>query len=233
MPSRIFFTKACSSWPPGTIEATGRSRLTELGGLKGPLRWVLIFYMFGALSISGFPLLSGFVSKSLVIYAAELEQRGWVVLLLSIASVGTFFSVGLKLPYFTWFGAFKSIETKAIPRGMVVAMALASAINLGIGVWPEILYSVMPFNIAYQPYTATHVLETVELLGLTALAFWFFRSQLVAKAAITLDVDWFYRRPALVLGRWLVTAVNDSFAAVRKSSARRCAMFDTIFCRPA
>ena len=204
------------------IQATGRRRLSELGGLSGPLRWVLVFYMFGALSISGLPLLSGFVSKSLVIHAAELEHRGWVVLLLNVASVGTFLSVGLKQPYFIWFGARRSIKTSPIPPGMYLAMGLASAINLVLGLSPEILYGVMPFNVTYQPYTAAHLLETVELLGFTALAFWFFRWQMVAKAAITLDVDWLYRRPALALGRRLVTAVNDSFAAA-ESLALNCA----------
>ncbi|MBM4297394.1 MAG: hypothetical protein FJ143_06595 [Deltaproteobacteria bacterium] len=195
------------------IEATGRCRLTELGGLNGPMRWVLVFYMFGALSISGFPLLSGFVSKSLVIYAAELEHRSWAVVLLSVASVGTFLSVGLKLPYFTWFGARRSRAVKAIPRGMYVAMALASAINLAIGIRPELLYGVMPFAVTYRPYSAAHLLESCELLGFTALAFWFYRVQMAAKAALTLDVDWFYRRPALALGRSIVTAVNGAFAA--------------------
>ncbi|MGZ8442998.1 MAG: Na(+)/H(+) antiporter subunit D [Candidatus Binatia bacterium] len=194
------------------IQATGRRRLSELGGLNGPLRWVLVFYMFGALSISGLPLLSGFVSKSLVIHAAELEHRGWVVLLLSVASVGTFGSIGLKLPYFTWFGSRRPIKTDAIPCGMYLAMALASAINLTLGLWPGLLYGVMPFNVTYQPYTAAHLLESVELLGFTALAVWFFRAQMTAKTALTLDVDWFYRHPAPSLRRWFVDAVNDLFA---------------------
>ena len=196
------------------IQATGRRRLSELGGLNGPLRWVLVFYMFGALSISGLPLLSGFVSKSLVIHAAELEHRDWVVLLLSVASVGTFLSVGLKLPYFIWFGSRRSVKTDPIPSGMYLAMTLASAINLALGVSPELLYGVMPFNVAYQPYTAAHLLETAELLGFTALAFWFFRAQMVAKSALTLDVDWFYRQPAPALRRWFIDTVNDVFAAV-------------------
>jgi multicomponent Na+:H+ antiporter subunit D len=195
------------------IEATGRCRLTELGGLNGPLRWVLVFYMFGALSISGFPLLSGFVSKSLVIYAAELEHRNWAVVLLSVASVGTFLSVGLKLPYYAWFGAQRSFKCKALPIGMYVAMALASAINLVLGLWPELLYGVMPFRVNYQPYSAAHFLETGELLVFTAMGFWLFRSQMAPTAAISLDVDWFYRRPGLALGRQTVSAVNDSFAA--------------------
>jgi len=195
------------------LHATGRRRLSDLGGLHGALRWVLVFYMFGALSISGLPLLSGFVSKSLVLHAAELEHRDWVVLLLSIASVGTFLSVGLKLPYFTWFGSRRLITIEAIPYGMVVAMALASTINLALGLWPELLYSLMPFRVDYEPYTATHIVEVLELLGFTALAFWFFRTQMIPKAALTLDVDWFYRSAAPWARRLCVDWVNDVFAS--------------------
>src|SRR5690606_1529153 len=38
------------------IYATGKSRLSELGGLAHKMKWVLGFYMIGAFSISGFPL---------------------------------------------------------------------------------------------------------------------------------------------------------------------------------
>ena len=107
------------------VHATGRRKLTELGDLIGSLPWVLVFYMFGALAISGFPLLSGFVSKWLVVHAAEIDHHDWVALLLSVASVGTFLSVGLRLPYLAWFGPKRAIRTGSIPPGMYIAMALA------------------------------------------------------------------------------------------------------------
>jgi multicomponent Na+:H+ antiporter subunit D len=199
----------------GTVlYATGRGKLTELGGIAAGLPWVLVFYMVGALSISGFPLLSGFVSKALVIHAAELDHRSWIVLLLSVASVGTFLSVGLKLPYFTWFGSKRSLRLNAVPPGMYIAMALASVVNLAIGVAPEILYRVLPFAVEYRPYTASHLLETVELLAFTGLAFWFLRSKLYTKATLTLDFDWLYRTAAPLLRQLLVVRVNQGFAFI-------------------
>lgn len=196
------------------LYATGRRKLTELGGIAARLPWVLVFYMVGALSISGFPLLSGFVSKALVIHAAELDHRSWIVLLLSVASVGTFLSVGLKLPYFTWFGSQRSLRLNAIPPGMYIAMALASVINLVIGVAPEILYRVLPFAVEYRPYTAAHLLETIELLTFTGLAFWFLRRKLYGNATLTLDFDWFYRTSAPFVRRLLIVRVNQGFAFV-------------------
>lgn len=211
------------------IHATGRRRLSNLGGLYGSLRWVLLFYMIGALSISGLPLLSGFISKSLMLHAAELEHRDWVVLLLSIASVGTFLSVGLKLPYFTWFGSPRLIKTEAVPSGMLAAMALASAINLALGLWPQLLYSLMPFSVDYEPYTAVHIVEVLELLGFTGLAFWFFRAQMMPKAALSLDVDWFYRSAAPWTRRVCVDTPNELFAFA-EALILRCARQLTSFC---
>jgi len=196
------------------VHATGRRKLTELGDLIGSLPWVLVFYMFGALSISGFPLLSGFVSKWLVVHAAELDHHDWVALLLGVASVGTFLSVGLKLPYFTWFGPRRAIRTDSIPLGMYSAMALASAINLAIGLRPDLFYHVLFFAVDYRPYAPLHLMETAEILAFTGLAFWFLRRRMNPKAALTLDVDWFYRKAAPWLRRNVVLAVNDFFAAM-------------------
>ncbi len=204
------------------IQATGKRKLTELGGAIGTLPWVWVFYMFGALSISGFPLLSGFVSKSLVIYAAEIDHREWMVILLSVASVGTFLSVGLKLPFFTWFATKRSLKVSSIPTGMYLAMALSSAINLAIGIDPELLYRVLPFKVGYRPYSAAHLIETLELLGFSGLAFWFFCAQMRPKAMISLDVDWLYRKTAPWVRRFTVTAVNNAFALC-DSLALQCA----------
>jgi multicomponent Na+:H+ antiporter subunit D len=204
--------------------ATGRRKLTELGGLARDLPWVLALYMVAALSISSFPLLSGFVSKALVIHAAELEHRDWVVLALHAASVGTFLSVGLKLPYFTWFGSGGSLRVNSLPPGMYIAMGLASAINLAIGVGPDFFYRLMPASVYYRHYTTVHLFETLELLAFTGLAFWFLRRRVAPKPALTLDVDWFYRRPAPWLWRHGVLGLDQLFARVESITfaATRC-----------
>ena len=83
---------------------TGRSKLNELGGLYKYMPLTLIFYVVGGISISGFPLFSGFVSKSMIVAGAGEAHHTILMVLLLLASVGTFLSVGLKLPYFAWFG---------------------------------------------------------------------------------------------------------------------------------
>ncbi|GAH52052.1 unnamed protein product, partial [marine sediment metagenome] len=149
----------------GTVlYTTGRSKLTELGGLARTIPFALALYMVGAFSISGVPLFSGFVSRSMTIYAAELSHMGVVVLLLNVASVGTVLHTGLKLPYFTWFGPNRSLKPAPAPLGMYLGMALAAGICIAIGVYPAPLYNLLPFAVDYQPYTAIHLIETMQLL---------------------------------------------------------------------
>jgi multicomponent Na+:H+ antiporter subunit D len=191
------------------LHATGKSKLSELGGLARYMPWTVALYMIGAFSISGFPLWSGFVSKSITVEAAELLSRENVVLLLHLASIGTFLHTGLKLPYFTWWGPKRNYDPKPIPWNMVAAMAIAAFLNTWIGLFPGGLYSILPFGIDYEPYTYSHVMKSAQLLGFTFLAFWVFRSKLGGEALIALDTDWVYRRSArasYVLGPEVVAA---------------------------
>ncbi|MDP2954128.1 MAG: proton-conducting transporter membrane subunit, partial [Chloroflexota bacterium] len=201
----------------GTVlYATGRSKLTELGGLGRALPLALGLYMVGAFPISGFPLFSGFVSKSLTVYAAEVDHRGLVVLLLNLASVGTFLHTGLKLPYFTWFGPSRAVPVGRVPWNMYVGMGLAAAINIAIGLYPDPLYQVLPFPVDYRPYTVAHVSETLQLMLFTSFGFWLLARMLKGEPTITLDTDWFYRRPARLVYVLAVVYPSHLFAAVER-----------------
>lgn len=196
------------------IYTTGRSKLTELGGLARAMPITLVLYMVGAFSISGFPLFSGFVSKSMVVYAAELSHLGVIVLLLNIAAVGTFLHTGLKLPYFTWFGPDRGLKPGTTPKGMYLGMALTAAMCIAIGVYPSLLYNLLPYPVDYHPYTAPHVIETMQLLLFTGLGFWLLIGKLGGEATITLDTDWVYRRSARLAYRIFVESLSHLFGAV-------------------
>jgi multicomponent Na+:H+ antiporter subunit D len=205
----------------GTVlYATGRSKLSELGGLAKAMPWVFALYMIGAFSISGVPLFSGFVSKSLIVYAAGISGLGLVVLLLNLASVGTFLHTGLKLPYFTWLGKSDPDnpipKPKAIPKGMYIGMGLTAAICITIGVNPSLLYNILPYPVEYQPYTSVHIMETVQILIFTGIGFWLLVKILKPQALISLDTDWFYRRPANLVYNVFVVAVSRFFDGVER-----------------
>ena len=126
------------------LQMTGRSKLNELGGLYKYMPLSLIFYVVGGISISGFPLFSGFVSKSLIVAGAGEAHHNILMVLLLLASVGTFLSVGLKLPYFAWFGKDCGLTPKEPPKNMLWAMGLTSLLCLFIGVYPRVLYDLLP-----------------------------------------------------------------------------------------
>lgn len=181
------------------LHVTGRSKLTELGGLWRGMPVTLVLYTVGAFSISGVPLFSGFVSKSLVVAAAEAEHRAAVEWMLAIASVGTFLHTGLKLPFFTFFAADRGIRGREPPGNMLLAMGLAAVLCVGIGVAPGFLYRILPFPVAYEPYTAHHVVTTVQLLLGTGVGFALLVHHLGGERKMTLDTDWFYRRGGRLL----------------------------------
>lgn len=191
------------------IYMTGYRKLTELGGLYRKMPWTLGFYMIGAVSISAFPFFSGFVSKSMVLAAAQHDHHAIVFLLLTLASAGTFLHTGLKLPYYMFFAKPKeaAAKTQAIksldpPRNMLVAMGIAAVICIGIGVFPNALYAILPYPVDYHPYTPAHVSGSLNILLFTALGFFMFLKYLDPEKTISLDTDWLYRRGAAVV-LWL------------------------------
>ena len=79
---------------------------------------------------------------------------------------------------------------------MLVAMGLAAAACVLIGVFPGLLYKHLPNPMEYVPYTLQHVTSTLGMLGFTALGFFLLLKHLDPKPTISLDTDWFYRRGA-------------------------------------
>jgi len=182
------------------LHTTGLRKLSEMGGLYKTMPKTLGLYMVGAFAISAVPLFSGFVSKSMVVSAAGETHRAVVFLMLTLASAGTFLHTGLKLPYYMFFGKGSRFPQarrgKEPPANMLVAMALAAAACILIGVFPGLLYRYLPNPVDYVPYTLQHVTSTLGLLSFTALGFFLLLKHLDPEPTISLDTDWFYRRGA-------------------------------------
>lgn len=178
------------------IYVTGRRKLTELGGLYKSMPVTVALYMIGAFAISAFPFFSGFVTKSMVIAAAGEDHRALVVLALTMASSGTFLHTGLKLPYYMFFGTDRKLQAREPPTNMLVAMAMAAVLCIAIGVFPQPLYALLPYPVDFEPYTGSHVTESLGILMFTGLGFILFLRALDPENTISLDTDWFYRKGA-------------------------------------
>ena len=224
------------------LQMTGQSKFTELGGLYKKMPWAFIFTLIGGLSISAFPLFSGFVSKSMIVAAGFEEHRTAAAFLLMLASSGTFLHTGLKVPYFIWFGKNNcSTETweraKDPPWNMCLAMAITSGLCIWIGCYTPYLYKLLPYTVDYHPYTAYHISETLQILLFTAVGFFLFLKPLQPTATISLDMDWFYRmggravqwfvnKPAQALDTWVGELYRVCGLAWLMSTARMSAWFD-------
>ncbi len=179
------------------LHMTGRMNGSDLGGLYKSMPITTGLCIVGAASISAFPLFSGFVSKSMVMAAALEEGYSWVWLALLFASAGVFHHAGIKIPYFAFFAHDSGVRTTDPPTNMLVAMAIAAALCIGIGSYPWLLYALLPFDPGYNPFDSTHVIAQLQLLFFSALAFaWLNLSGRYPPElpSVNIDAEWVYRR---------------------------------------
>ena len=196
------------------METTGLRKLSEMGGLYKTMPLTLGLYMIGAFAISAVPLFSGFVSKSMVVSAADEVHRPVIFLMLTLASAGTFLHTGLKLPYYMFFGRDSGHIGHEPPRNMLAAMALAAVACILIGVFPGLLYQQLPNPVHFVPYTLQHITSTLGMLSFTALGFFLLLKHLDPEPTLSLDTDWFYRRGSaglLALARGPLAHLESGF----------------------
>lgn len=205
---------------------TGKSKFTDLGGLYKKMPATTFFTIVGCLSISAVPLFAAFVSKSMIISAGFESHLNWAAWLLMFGATGTFMYNGLKLPYFLFFGKNNcSAETWAKAAdptwNMQMAMTAGAALCIIVGSAPALLYNLLPYPVNYHPYNGYHIVETLQILGFAALAFFLLKKYLVPEDKICLDMDWFYRRGgSLFLWiakhpiQWFDTAWGEAYRVV-------------------
>jgi multicomponent Na+:H+ antiporter subunit D len=212
---------------------TGTAKGSELGGLYKTMPLTMVFCVIGAASISAFPLFSGFVSKSMILSAAAQEGHfvTWAILL--FASAAVLHHSGIKIPYFAFYGRDSGKRPAEAPWNMLLAMGLTAFLCVAIGVWPNALYSVLPFDVSYNPYSTTHVITQIQLLFFSAIAFAaLIRMGLFPRQvrSVILDTDWIYRKllPAIisfvvlfVSAVWseIVRGFNNTITAVQNTLA--------------
>jgi multicomponent Na+:H+ antiporter subunit D len=176
----------------------GTTKGSELGGLFKSMPWTTGFCIVGAASISAFPLFSGFVSKGMIIAAAMDGGYFWTWMVLLFASAGVFHHSGIKIPFFAFFAHDSGKRCAEAPTNMLVAMAITAALCIGIGVYPQPLYAILPFQVSFVPYTLDHVVSQLQLLMFSALAFTVLMRTGVYPPELrstNLDTDWLWRKP--------------------------------------
>ena len=105
---------------------------------------------------------------------------------------------------------------------MLLAMSIAAALCLTIGIFPELLYQHLPFATDYSAYDVSHILTQTQLLFFSALAFvWLNLKGLYPPElpSTNLDVDWLYRRPLPRLIKACGSIVRQTDEALRRRIA--------------
>ncbi len=212
------------------LVVAGTAKFDRLGGLYKYMPIAFWLYMIGGFSISGFPLFNGFISKAMTIEAAELIHQPVIYLLLEGATVGTFLHTGLKLPWNIWLQGREEpppdikarLKDSAFntPVHMLVGMSILAFLCILLGVFPKILYNMLPYPVEYVPFTVTRVFSITQLFIFSFLGFWLLRKLVKGKPAFVLDTDWpvrilgkklmdFCKGPLLVLGAEIDRRVMD------------------------
>lgn len=195
------------------IYATGIRKINQLAGMAKKMPFVAACFFVAAFSISGVPFFNGFISKTITIAAASAAGYDWVYTLLELASIGTFLSITLKMGYFIFLRkADKDVKLKtALPLNMYAGMGIGAALCFIYGVYPDLLYRYLPFGaVDYEPFTAAHMLSYVEILVVTMVPFMMFLPRMEPHTALSLDTDWFYRKPFF----FIISHVSALFCAL-------------------
>ncbi|MDC0948443.1 Na(+)/H(+) antiporter subunit D [Gammaproteobacteria bacterium] len=219
---------------------TGTVRADRLGGLWSAMPLTMFFMLIGSLTIAATPFLVAFAGKSMLLSAIGGKGDLIVWLLLLTASIATMLHSAIKVPYIAFFGELRDPSLHArlddqrnaggdgIPSNMIVAMALGAGLCLLFGLFPSLLYRLLPSVPDYDAYTAGHILSQLQLLAFVVFAFFLmqrFSLWPMPRAGQLRDVDWLYRvvlptlmRPLIGFARWLWLELAELGKVVAASS---------------
>lgn len=195
------------------ITATGKRKISELGGLGKKMPFTAVCFLIASFAISGVPFLNGFASKALIMHAVSENKIAYYAL--TAASIGTWLSIALKINVFVFWGKTdKDIECKPIPVNMKIGMALGALACIVTGVAPKLVYNLTPYGTDAHPFTIEHIMEYIILFIGASLVFYLFRKIMNPHDELTLDFDWFYRKPLNALVNALSKCLIAIFTAV-------------------
>jgi multicomponent Na+:H+ antiporter subunit D len=202
------------------IYRTGRNKCSEVGGLFRTMPLTTICGIVGAMAISGFPLTSGFTTKTMISQAAADQSLVWVYFLLAIASAGVFLHAGIKFPWFVFFQRDSGLRPRDAPWNMAVAMVFFSVLCILFGVAPQLIYDYLPYPVDYEAYTPGKVVFYLQLLLFSGLAFFLLLPLMRRTETISLDLDWLWRVALLRAAEGIQAGLTRLGRAIGSATAR-------------
>lgn len=152
---------------------------------------------------------SGYVTRSLLMEAAEQSGHDWLWYALVVAGAATVAHLGLKLPFGAVFAA--AAPAARPPFAIQQGLLLGAFVAVAVGLTPNWLYAMLPpGEVSHQPYAPERIVAQAQLLaaagavGVVLHLFW-----PAPQGAGLTDVDWLWRRP----GRRLAAQMGGGLLA--------------------
>ncbi|CAM2069927.1 Proton-antipo-M domain-containing protein [Sulfidibacter corallicola] len=118
----------------------GSYELKRLGGLFRHQAWLAVLFLIPAMSLAGFPPLSGFFSKFVLIKAGIEAQSWWIVAVALMVSVLTLVSMSKIWNEAFWKPRAEEKGDGATPVGFWMPACILASVTLGIGLNPGPLF---------------------------------------------------------------------------------------------
>ena len=211
------------------ILRTNEHDLYKLGGLWREMPITALAFGIGALSITAVPGTNGFISKGMVLDAADPGYYGapeYQVLywLLMIGAVGTFLSF-IKLGYYAFLHGPATITVKDATVGQTIGMLSIGAVCLTFGVFWETFLELLPSGVALidlgqvDPYSTSHLMDAAGLLVVSVIGFAIIKKPL-SKVGHIRDIDRWLNPLVFQSGRIGMLTITESYAAVDRIMVR-------------
>lgn len=212
------------------IWRTGISRMSRLGGVAKAMPFTAIAAVIGGFALAGVPGLNGSVSKGMVIEAAAgIPYLDALLLITAVVTV-------LYVVRLLWFVFFRPAPDSLRERGpgeapvaMLAAMAIAAGCCLLIGLFPDLLTSLLPAGTQAHPFSPAHLAESAAVLLAAGFLLLLVRPLRVPGLAVEADIDrvycaagrallWFARTPLSAIAGGISRAVSRITSSVSSIS---------------
>ncbi len=162
------------------IHGVHSNELSDMGGLFGKMKGTATAFIIGSLALAGFPMLSGFFSKDLILEtlleAAGHQPLYWIPLVLCTAGAGlTAYYMG-RVVFVAFFGERSEAAEHAHESGptMLLPLAVLSLLAIGAGYGAgqlAELYGIEGYHFSPLHFTPIGVVATVLALSGIATAY--------------------------------------------------------------
>ncbi|MCP1662675.1 MAG: Na(+)/H(+) antiporter subunit D [Methanocalculus sp. MSAO_Arc1] len=190
--NHIFYKALLFMVAGAIIYQTGFHRLSDLGGLRKQMPLTFAFSIIASAAIAGVPGFNGYISKEMIVAAASESGLFSLEILFLIGSVGTFLSF-VKLNYYAFLREKPGIATSDPPAGMQLAMGATAFACILYGLYPALLFGILPYPVTHTVLAPVHVIEMIVIFGLILLILWKAGSRIRMPAGIPPDFMDLYR----------------------------------------